>query len=408
MRAAGLIELHRQHRAQPADLGDLRHRALQAVQFFLQQLAQAVGAVQQLFFGDDVDHRQRRGHRQRVAGIGPAQAAGGGSIHQLGPAGQRGQRETAGQRFGHGDQVGLHRIVLHREQLAGAGETGLHFVGDQQDAVLVANLAQPDHPLAGRDVETAFALHRLKDDGGDAFGVDVVLEQLFQPVQGVFHGHAVQRVGIGSVIDVAGEGAEAHFVRDHLAGQRHAQQGAAVEGPAEGDHPGAAGGGARHFYRVFHCFGAGGEQRGFLRVLARRQLVQPLGKTDIGFVRDNLIAGVTEPGQLFGDRGLYFVMQMAGIQYANAAGEIDIAFTVGIPDFGILGALGKEAAHHAHAARGGVGLALHQILIAHLLSPRRCAAGAAYGGPPRIGVGAMPVYRGAGWPLRGLAFIILV
>ena len=37
----------------------------------------------------------------------------------------------------------------------------LHLVGDQQDAVLVADPAQLDQKLGRRDVEAAFALHRL-------------------------------------------------------------------------------------------------------------------------------------------------------------------------------------------------------------------------------------------------------
>ena len=40
------------------------------------------------------------------------------------------------------DQVGLDAEVLHREHAAGAAEAGLHLVGDQHDAVLVADLAQ--------------------------------------------------------------------------------------------------------------------------------------------------------------------------------------------------------------------------------------------------------------------------
>ena len=33
--------------------------------------------------------------------------------------------------------------MVHREPFAGAAESGHHFVGDQQDAVLVAELPQP-------------------------------------------------------------------------------------------------------------------------------------------------------------------------------------------------------------------------------------------------------------------------
>ena len=47
------------------------------------------------------------------------------------------------------DQVGLDAGVLDREHAAGAAEAGLHLVGDQHDAVLVGDLAQPAHPRGG-------------------------------------------------------------------------------------------------------------------------------------------------------------------------------------------------------------------------------------------------------------------
>ena len=68
-------------------------------------------------------------------------------------------------------------MVLHGEQLAGAGKAGLHFVGNQQDAVFVADLAQAFKQGGGHGVEAAFALHRLQDDGSHALGGHIGLEQ---------------------------------------------------------------------------------------------------------------------------------------------------------------------------------------------------------------------------------------
>ena len=78
-----------------------------------------------------------------------------------------------------------------REHLAGAGKAGLHLVGDQQDAVLVAELAQRQQKLGRRDVEAALALHRLDDDGGDARRIDVGLEQEVERRQRIGDRHAV-------------------------------------------------------------------------------------------------------------------------------------------------------------------------------------------------------------------------
>jgi hypothetical protein len=55
--------------------------------------------------------------------------------------------------------------MLHREPFTRAPEARLDFIGNQQNAMLVAKLAQPYHPWVLR--KSAFALHRLDDDGGN-------------------------------------------------------------------------------------------------------------------------------------------------------------------------------------------------------------------------------------------------
>lgn len=125
---------------------------------------QLFSALAQLLFGNHIQHRVRRGHRQRVTGIGSAQPARRWRIHHFGAADNARQRETAGEAFRHRHQIRFHLIVLHSEQLAGAGETGLHFIGDQQNAVGIAQVAQRLHKIGRRDVKAAF-LDRLENDG---------------------------------------------------------------------------------------------------------------------------------------------------------------------------------------------------------------------------------------------------
>ena len=49
--------------------------------------------------------------------------------------------------------------------LAGAADAALHFVDDEQDAVLVADAAQFLHEDGGRDHVAALALDGLDEDG---------------------------------------------------------------------------------------------------------------------------------------------------------------------------------------------------------------------------------------------------
>src|SRR5690606_28191456 len=98
-------------------------------------------------------------------------------------------------------------VVLHGEHLAGAAEPRLDFIGNQQDAVFVAQRAQSLHELGRADVEAAFSLHGFDDDGGDPARVDISVEQAAQPRQSIGHRNTPAGVGVGSVIDVGGKGA---------------------------------------------------------------------------------------------------------------------------------------------------------------------------------------------------------
>ncbi len=172
------------------------------------------------------------------------------------------------------------------------------------------------------------------------------------------------------MIDVAGEGAEAELVRIDLAGQRHAHHGAAVERAGECDQPGAAGGGAGDLDRVFNRFRAGGEERGFLLVIAGRQAVDFFSQFDIAAVRNNLVSGMGEAFQLLPDGGDDFRVAVAGVEHRDAGGEIDVALAFDIPQFGILCARCVKIAHHADAAWGGFVLAFFPVLVAvHRLPP---------------------------------------
>ena len=111
-------------------------------------LADRGGALVEALLLDHVQNGERRGLRDRVADIGAADGAVVGGVEDLGLAENARKRKAAGDRLRDGDQVGLDVVVLDREQLAGAGKTGLHLVGDEADPVLVADRAQPFHEIA--------------------------------------------------------------------------------------------------------------------------------------------------------------------------------------------------------------------------------------------------------------------
>ena len=67
------------------------------------------------------------------------------AVHDFGLAAHAGDWEAAADRFGEGGQVRNDAQLFGGEEGAGTASTGLHFVGDQQDAVLVAQGAQALH-----------------------------------------------------------------------------------------------------------------------------------------------------------------------------------------------------------------------------------------------------------------------
>ena len=84
---------------------------------------------------------------------------------------------TAGNALRGGDEIGHDAFVLVREPATGAAHAGLHFVEHEEDAAIVAKLAQLHHQFLRRDVEAAFAEDEFHDYAGNLPGIDVGLEE---------------------------------------------------------------------------------------------------------------------------------------------------------------------------------------------------------------------------------------
>ncbi len=81
--------------------------------------------------------------------------------------------------------------------------------------------------------------------------------------------------------------------------------------------------------------------------------VQPLGQADIGLVGHHLEGGVREALGLLGHRRHHLGVAVAGVEHGDAAGEVDVAAALDVPDLGVLGALGIDRGRVADAARHG-------------------------------------------------------
>ena len=98
-------------------------------------------------------------------------------LHELRPGDHRAERHAARDPLRGQQDVGLDAPVLDRPHLPGAAGARLDLVGDEQDPVPVADLAQAlEEAVLGDDV-AALALDRLDDDRGDLVGRDQLVEQ---------------------------------------------------------------------------------------------------------------------------------------------------------------------------------------------------------------------------------------
>ncbi|MNJ52507.1 hypothetical protein D3C77_478470 [compost metagenome] len=229
--------------------------------------------------------------------------------------------------------------------------------------MLVAQRAQALHEVLRRGIETALALHRFDDDRGDVARFGVVLENALDAGDGVIDADAVQRVGVLGAVHAAGHQAHAGRVGIDLAGQAQGHHRAAVVTAGEGDHSGAAGGGASDLHRVFHRFRAAGDQQGLLGEIPRHPRGDLLAQLDIGFVGQHLEAGMAQLGQLLLHRRDDLGMQVPGVEHRDAAGEVDVLAAFDIPHRGVFRTFGEDRVDLPHAARNGGLAALHQRLV---------------------------------------------
>ena len=226
----------------------------------------------------------------------------------------RADGEAAAQRLGERHDVGRNAGTLVGEQLAGAPHAGLHLVEDQQQAMLVAQLAQRLEERRLDDAHAALAHDRL-DQNRRGLGAD----------------RAFGRVEIAErhLIEAVDHRAEPFEIFLLSAGGERRQR-AAVEGALESDDAVTFRLTvrrlvfARHLDRAFHRLGAG---------IAEEHHVGEAGfaqtpRDALGFRNFVKIGDVPHLLRLLGERGDELRMCMPQRIHGNAGGKIEIALAV--------------------------------------------------------------------------------
>ena len=131
--------------------------------------------------------------------------------------------------------------MLGSPHLAGPAHARLHFVADQQNAVLFRDADQLVEEFLRRHDVAAFALHRLDHDGGHFLGRRNGLQQrvfdklraLHRAVRGRLAERAAIAIGIRRMHHARHQRSEAAALHRLARGQRERAHGAAVKGAKE-------------------------------------------------------------------------------------------------------------------------------------------------------------------------------
>src|SRR5580692_745515 len=177
-----------------------------------------------------------------MSAVRAAESARSRRVHDFRAAGHGSNGHAAAQRFRHGDQIRFDAEMLGSEPFAGACESRLHFVRNEEDAVLAANILEKLEVIAWGNDETAFAENGFDDQSGNGFRGDGALEGVFEMMRKFSSGGARRiaiRVCKRNAVDIASKRLKACFVRMRLAGQRHGEKRAPMESIFETDYCGA-------------------------------------------------------------------------------------------------------------------------------------------------------------------------
>ncbi len=192
--------------APSADVADVGMSVEALSQRRLEPLALPAHVRQQVVLADDALHGERGGARRRVTHIGvpvleESRAVTNGGVDLGGDHESADGLVARSEAFGDGDHVAGDSVLLAGEQRAGAPHPAHDLVEDQEDAVVVADLADaPEVARHGGHGARRGADHGLRDEGEHRLRAELFelgLELVGRPQAVVLLGLVIVAVAIG-------------------------------------------------------------------------------------------------------------------------------------------------------------------------------------------------------------------
>src|SRR5258708_31750336 len=123
--------------------------------------------------------------------------------------------------------------MLRSKPFSGAADSGLDFIGDENNAVLAADVVENAEVVPRRHDKTTFAKHGLRNHRRDRLGSDNPFEGIFQLMRETLGGCAFpSAIGVGkrNPVYFARKRRKTVFLRMGLAPQPNPQQPASLKG----------------------------------------------------------------------------------------------------------------------------------------------------------------------------------
>ena len=312
-------------------------------------VAADVGGVLHQPLLEQLQRHHRRRARHRVAAK-RARMRAGRPRHDVGARRRHAERQARGDPFGDRDHVWPHARVLDREHLPAASHPRLHFVGDEQDAVLLRQLAEPLDELIRRHDVATLALNWLDDERRHLVRGHQMQKNLILDEVEAFSGAVVRRqadraavaVGVRRMIDAGHHRAEALALNRLARRQRQRAQRPAVKAAEKRDDVVAPGRVAGELDARLDRFGPGVAEKRAHAAVDRRDGREVLGELHLRLVIEVGARHVQKPLRLLGDRPHDVGMGMAGGVDGNPGGAVEEHVAVDILHHRAFAALNDE------------------------------------------------------------------
>src|SRR3954451_4326288 len=372
----GLLVLHQLDRVEVAGASHVAHDRkvlLQALEHGAELALVLAHPAAEIILLEDVEvgHRHRGGHRMAAERepVGEHARARGEGLEDLvrGDHGSH-RRVRRGDALRGGDQVRLVAVALAAEVVADASPGADHLVGDEEHAVLVADLAHALEVALRRREAATRVLHRLEDHRRHR-----VRSLELDPLGDLLGG--IEPLGVAVAVGVGHVGAAYRQRLEHAAdgadpgGDERAHRGAVVRGLARDDLVAAAlpTGAvvlAAQLDRALHGLRAAGGEEDAVEV-ARRELRDARGQLDRERVGEGPV-GVEAKFLGLARRGLAeFCAAVAGVDAEEGGEAIEVLVAALVPDVAALAAHDDRqlvVLVRAHAREVHPEMALGQLL----------------------------------------------